>query len=194
MDKIWKTSKIIAKILSVFFWIAVAVTGLATIGTIIMLLSEGRGDEIRIVLGKFEMALIEDYQIGQWKPLFTLRLINIMIAGAFNCFVIRTLRKIFNSMAQGKPFDSSVSPVLKKLSWAVLLFGIISITFAVIIQVAQFKFLDINFKFNANMVTSYIISYARGLFYVMIKFALVYFLSNIFKYGEELQQLSDETL
>jgi len=197
MDKICKTSRIIYKILSVLFWIAIVFTGLAAIGTIAMLLTKDgvmfNEKNTKITLGNFEVTVFQGFSIEQMKLLLAVALVNIIILGAFGCFVIIVLKRIFHPMAQGKPFDSSVSQALRKLAWAVLFYGIISTGLDMITNIVYYRTFNVASLFDSSVVSACTMTIKSDYGFV-VWFVLILLLSHIFKYGEELQQLSDETL
>lgn len=99
-------------------------------------------------------------------------------------------------MTQGKPFNTAVSDGLKKLSYAVLVFGVADVILQVAADVVYNKMIDIPSLFAAGVVESYSISISTmiGYFDFVVWFFVIRLFRRIFIYGETLQQLSDETL
>lgn len=195
MEKIKKTSRIIDRVLSVFFWIIAVCAVIAVVSFTVILL---RGDEIpagtstAIILGNYRVMLADaaDYQV---RPITLMTIINVALAAVFSCYAIRVLRQIFRPMSQGLPFTGSVSKSIRKIAWVQFLYGIIGIVLQTITNSIFYKSLDIASLFNPEKVTSCTLSIVfDGSF--IIWFVLLLLLSHIFKYGEQLQQLSDETL
>ncbi|MBR0130786.1 MAG: hypothetical protein IJM08_05750 [Firmicutes bacterium] len=105
-------------------------------------------------------------------------------------FGIRIVRQILAPMKEGRPFDSSVSLNIRKMAWFTLGTGIIINIFEAFIKtyVAQ------------AMISAYAegpvtmgVSHQINMDFIVFAFILFLF-SYIFRYGEELQKLSDETL
>ena len=103
------------------------------------------------------------------------------------------IRGILAPMAEGKPFDSSVSSNLQKLAKLAIRIGVlwnIIILSEAIVMVYVFDL--------PSLLLSEKISHIGGTFQVDLTFviywAILMLLSYAFRHGEELQQLSDETL
>ena len=195
MEKIKKTSKVIDRVLSVLFWIIVACAAVAVISfTIILLRGDAipAGENAAIILGNYRVMLADaaDYQV---RPITLMTIINVALAAVFSCYAIRVLRQIFRPMSQGLPFNGSVSKSIRKIAWVQLIYGIIGVVLETITNNIFYKSLDIASLFNPEKVTSCSLSIVSdGSF--LVWFVLLLLLSHIFRYGEQLQQLSDETL
>lgn len=106
---------------------------------------------------------------------------------------IRIIRKILKPMKEGRPFDTDVSASLKTLA-RIVLFGSILVT---ILNAAGDFFVmqsvDLTQFFNQDVVNHLDIRIHFDLTYLLFA-GVLYLLSYIFRYGEELQKQSDETL
>ena len=103
------------------------------------------------------------------------------------------IRQILQPMKEGKPFDTVVSTNLKKLAHLSINLGIL---FNIIILSEQIIAV---FVYNLpGLLISEKITHVSGMFNVDLTFvvywAILLLLSYVFGYGEQLQQLSDETL
>ena len=103
------------------------------------------------------------------------------------------IREILLPMKEEKPFDSVVSTNLKKLAKLSVNLGIL---YNIIILSEQIMTV---FVFDLpSLLTCEKITHVRGMFNVDLTFviywAILLLLSYVFRYGEALQQLSDETL
>ena len=103
------------------------------------------------------------------------------------------IREILLPMKEEKPFDSIVSTNLKKLAKLSITLGIL---YNIIILSEQVLTV---FVFGLpQLLVSEKITQVSGIFSVDLTFlvywAILLLLSYVFRYGEELQQLSDETL
>lgn len=196
MEKITKTSNIIKTILKILFWISAVVSVVSLVAILIALFANGdatKVDNLSITLGSYSLLLNQEYSLQQLTPLLCITLANVFIFGILSCYTIKTLQSMFEPMSQGKPFSTTISSALKKLSYVVLLMGIIGIILQIATNYIFFNAFDIPTLFSKDRVISCSISIvSNGNF--IIWFVILRLISLIFKYGETLQQLSDETL
>ena len=118
---------------------------------------------------------------------------NVALFGTLSCYIIRVLLNVFEPMSQGKPFSTTISVALKKLAYAILIMGIISFVLQIATNLIFYNVFDIPSLFNADRVESCSISIVSDGSFI-IWFFILRLVGHIFKYGETLQQLSDETL
>lgn len=195
MDQICKWSKVICKVLTVFFWLTAAVTGLAVIAVIAVLIVKDPSAlrDLQLTLGNYKLTLRQSYTAEQFMALWLVTLPNLIVAGLSACYGIKVLQRIFRPMSEGRPFDGSVGAALKKLACTVLAFGVISTILQAVTNNIFYKTFDIPSLFAADKVSSCTLSIiSDGSF--LVWFVLLLLLSYVFRYGEKLQQLSDETL
>ena len=102
-------------------------------------------------------------------------------------------REILHPMTEGKPFDSIISANLKKLAKLSIELGILYNILLLLEQIMTVFVYDL-----PGLLISEKITHVGGMFQgdltFLICWALLMLLSYVFRYGEELQQLSDETL
>ncbi len=188
------------KILDIFLKIAVVacLIGLAIIavGVIFDLPKEMIGTNYdQIELGPITFQVAEEFtpdffgQLGQVAIMFALA------AGV--CFIgilsVRCIRAILQPMKMGQPFSGAVSRNLRKL-------GVFSLTLGVMKNVMQAVSLftiarmqQIETLLISEKITHVDINYSIGLGFLVVA-AIIFLLAYVFRYGEELQTLSDETL
>lgn len=147
-----------------------------------------RIDYLQLIF-KDDAALHKD-SMSMWLPL-------ILLITAIFIFIIyksiQTIESICTITMDHTPFDVRVSNHIKSLAKYILAGGIV-FNILEVCRVMQFK-QTINFDllFNTKYVTQ--INFGIRLHLSFLVFAaLIYLLSYIFRYGQELQQLSDETL
>ena len=103
------------------------------------------------------------------------------------------IREILDPMKEEKPFDSIVSTNLKKLARLSINLGILGNIISLSEQIMTVFVYDL-----PGLLISDKITHIGGMFQVdlafLIYWAILLLLSYVFRYGEELQQLSDETL
>lgn len=109
------------------------------------------------------------------------------------CLMIRSIRGILTPMKEGKPFDGSIADHIKSLGWLTIAGGILDQLGQVIVSGNALAGYDLGELFLSDKITHVTTSYSFDLNFVL--YAVVLFLlSAVFRYGTELQQLSDETL
>ena len=106
---------------------------------------------------------------------------------------VEYIRQILQPMTQEKPFDSIVSINLKKLATLSIHLGILGNIIILAEQIMSVFVYDL-----PGLLISEKITHVGGMFQVDLNFlifwAIFTLLSYVFQYGEQLQQLSDETL
>ena len=111
----------------------------------------------------------------------------------FVCFALRVVRRILEPMSQGQPFKENVADDINKLAWICLIAGLvteIAKTVGIALHLGQ---QDLMVYFNPAMVSNVEVGYSFSTWYIWV-FALLMLMSHVFRYGQQLQQLSDETL
>ena len=146
-------------------------------------------------LGFLELQITPDFAPDKW-----LVLLQAAITLLVSCRLayegrrgVGYVREILQPMAEEKPFDSIVSTNLKKLARLSINLGIL---FNIIILSEQI--IAVFVYGLPDLLLSEKITHVSGMFTVdltfLIYWAILLLLSYVFHYGEELQQLSDETL
>ena len=146
-------------------------------------------------IGFLELTVADAFAPDWWLVLVqtSLTLIaagRLMLAGREG---IGYIREILNPMKEEKPFDSIVSTNLKKLAKLSIELGILYNILLLIEQIMTVFVYDI-----PGLLVSEKITHVAAMFKIDLTFlvywAILMLLSYVFRYGEELQQLSDETL
>ena len=96
-------------------------------------------------------------------------------------------------MKEGTPFAAGISDKVRKLGWAVLIGGAVSEIGRAISDIFEIRAYRIEELLNAEHFTSISYDYSIHLWFVVTAL-LLFFLSYVFRSGEELQRQSDETL
>ena len=146
-------------------------------------------------IGFIELQIAESYAPSKWL---------ILAQAAFTLLVscrlfydgrrgVGYIREILKPMTEGKPFDSIVSTNLKKLAKLSVVIGILVNVIMLADQIMTV------FVFNLpDLLISEKITHVTGMFKLDLTFivywAILMLLSYVFRHGEQLQQLSDETL
>lgn len=199
MEKIMKSTKLVHKILGILFWGIVVVY---VVGALVMFLAlvaikdTAVFDGFPIFIGDYTLLLSKGFTRAQMGQFLWLMFAGYAIFGGLYGYGIRILQGILEPMTQGKPFNTAVSDGLKKLSYAVLVFGVVRLILQLATNMVYDQMIDIPSPFAAGVVESYSISISTmiGYFDFVVWFFLIRLFRRIFIYGETLQQLSDETL
>lgn len=106
---------------------------------------------------------------------------------------VKYVRNILKPMSEGQPFNSVAYLNMKKLAILSLIYGVLNNC----INIAELLMCSYGYNIEKLLENEKIIdvsiNYDIDLAFLIIT-ALFFLLSYVFKYGEELQQLSDETL
>ena len=203
MDNLSNTARKLDKVLEiahiVFGALAIAcIVGVAMIAVAYVLRLDpamiGTGYE-NFDIGFLELTVAESYAPDKWMIL-----LQAAITLAVSCRLmydarrgVGYIREILNPMKEEKPFDAIVSTNLKKLARLSINLGIFYNIILLSEQIMTVFVYDL-----PSLLISDKITHVGGMFQVdltfLIYWAILLLLSYVFRYGEELQQLSDETL
>lgn len=198
MDQIKKISKYLNRYFGVIKFINIAVIVIAIIISLFILFMDSDGELFSITTLtmnwlsiEFSESIFPDYINS--KIYFIILLIGACISVVIFLKLISNIRNILNDLIDGNIFKESMVNHIVDLS-------IISFTYGMFTNI--FEFLDYRFFIDySNLITllengtivNTEISYTFDFSFIVLS-AIIYLLSYIFKYGVELQQLSDETL
>lgn len=197
MNKITRSASIIRRILTVLLWAAAILVGIAIVATLLILFFAPdhmmQDMQVSLTLGNYDLLLTDKYTPRQLQSLMGITLANLVLFGIGGCWTLQILRKMFTPISQGCPFQSTVSKSLRKLAYVTLLFGFLNLILQGITNAIWYRTFDIPSLFASDRVASCSLRVVGDAGFVGI-FILLLLLSWIFKYGEGLQKLSDETL
>lgn len=203
MNKLVKTSKtldMIFRFLCILIDIAAVfmIVGLVIVaaGSVFNLPAKYIGTDFNVVgLGFLTLTVADeavpglDQILGQAAVESALTLVYLVIGH----LMIRCIRNILQPMTKGEPFQDTISVNLKRLALYILLLGIGQNCREVISSMLLVKAFDLTHLLVSDKVISLTFNYPFRLGFLTVSAAFL-LLSYIFRYGEELQQLSDETL
>lgn len=112
---------------------------------------------------------------------------------AVGCYLLKLVRGVVKAMVEKRPFDGTVSAQLRKLSFAALIGGGVLSAAKLAGEIALAAMYDFNTLFINEKIVGVQTEYVLDMNFILA-FAVLYLLSFVFRYGEELQQQSDETL
>ena len=193
LDKVFSIAHIVLGALAIACIVGVALIAIAYILKLEPSMIGTGYDKFEI--GFLELTVAEAYAPDRWLVLLQMAITllvtcRLMYDGRRG---VSYIREILQPMTEEKPFASIVSSNLKKLAKLSIHLGIlvnVLILFQQIMSIFVYDF--------PGLLLSEKITHIGGMFTVDLSF-LIYWaglllLSYVFRYGEELQQLSDETL
>ena len=200
MTKTSKTVKLISIGLAVLFWLLLIQglpLGLHHLRSCISLLQEP-SQEISITVNGITQNFLSIYSkegiaISR-QQLFLQNLLALLVCFVRTplfCYGIHLLRKLLASISQQRPFSGTTS-LLKKLGWASVALAAVQNLFDYVL-IYQYESVDISRLFVGSPITEVHFRYEPDFTYLILA-AVLFILCAVFRYGEELQQLSDETL
>lgn len=194
-----KTSSVIDRILNLV-QIIMAIGGVVVIIAIIVMLAFGdrilQDADISLSLGELSLRLNNLSQAVDISALKISMIFDLAAAAvllAFVWYVVRLLRTLLGPMKEGRPFDNGASNVIRRLAWAVLIGGAVNELIGMIAVFVETKAIYFTALFHTEAVTGHTIDHVIDVGFVLTALVL-FLLSYIFRYGEELQKESDETL
>lgn len=193
LDKIFEIAHIVLGALAIACIVGVALIGAAYILKLDPTMI-GAGYE-NFDIGFLELTVAENYAPDKWLVLLQAAITLVVSCRLFydGRRGVGYIREILHPMTEEKPFDSVVSTNLKKLAK-------LSINLGILFNIIRlFEQIMAVFAYGLpELLISEKITYVSGMFSVDLTFlvywAILLLLSYVFRYGEQLQQLSDETL
>ena len=200
MNKVIKISKVLNTLSGIVrTMLRVAAVIIAVAVVILLFVSPDhemwRNGTYTVGLGHVTLELIPDGAIPpEVTRLFTIGILSFCIPLLlFGGMCLRTIQDILKPMSEGKPFDKSVSSSLRKLSFITLIAGGIIEAGKIVLSAFMLHSINLDALFNPELVAGYTVDFVLDGNMILL-FAVLYLMSHVFRYGEELQQLSDETL
>lgn len=113
------------------------------------------------------------------------------------CFVailgVKTIRAILAPMKEGQPFHSEISQNLRKLGWLSLILGVAAQALEAVSFLTAAATMKLETLLISENITQVDVNLSFDLSFLIIP-AVLFLLAYVFRYGEQLQNLSDETL
>lgn len=196
-----------AKKLDIFFrifqiashigWIAALVGfGVLLAGVVFRLDPEAIGTGYNsLELGFVELQIAQTYVPNNHMILLQMGVV-LALSGAFlfvSWLAVKQVRGILSPMIQGEPFRGIVGTGLKKLAGYSLVLGIIGNITLLAEQLFTVLIFDVPSLLLGEKITHVNVNYEFDLTFLVF-WAVLMLTSYVFRYGEQLQQLSDETL
>ena len=130
---------------------------------------------------------------GNLKVSIVCVLICMILISAAAWYCIRVLREILVPMKAGRPFARGISAKIRKLAWTVLIGGGVAEMGGVLAEVFETRAYHLERLLDMDRIAAVAYNFDVDLWFLGAALVL-FFLSFIFRYGEELQREADETL
>ena len=130
---------------------------------------------------------------GNLKVSIVCVLICMILISAAAWYCIRVLREILVPMKAGQPFARGISAKIRKLAWTVLIGGGVAEMGGVLAEVFETRAYHLERLLDMDRIATVAYNFDVDLWFLGAALVL-FFLSFIFRYGEELQREADETL
>ena len=198
--KIKNTAAVLDKVLKVFQGIMIAVFAVAAIFiplTAIFgekIVAPVTGVDLGVIEAEFAGNGMEYVNKAALKPVIICELVAIMAALAAGWYFLRVLREILVPMKEGRPFESGVSTKIRKLGWVALIGGAVAEIASKISPFLDVKLFDLERVFNMEVVKDFSYNIGANTWWFVIAALVLFFLSYVFRCGEQLQKEADETL
>ena len=198
MEKLIKTAKNFGAMAKGTYWTCMVCAVLIAVGAMVFAVVPDTfydSTTTSLIFGPVQAELNDtvsmDPQASRFRLVAGLILTEILVLAG--CYAAKMVGRIMEPMTQGKPFDSAVSANLKKLAMVALIAGGLYEVSMAIVPAVSYGYYDLYRLFNPEMVTGVTVEYRIDLWFLLL-FGILQLASYVFRYGEELQQLSDETL
>lgn len=195
LDTFFKIILVLWMIGTVFGVLAIVLAMIVTAGDSGLIEDIGVSMMQRIQFGMatFELAPAYGFAAGVGQKYFWIMLVIGMLGVPIYYFMIRFIRNILKPIIAEEPFHATLAVHLKRLAWLVVGAGLVDELYEFISYQFTVRYVDLKTLFINDSITAITLNYTFNTDFIV--FAIVLFLlSLVFKYGQELQQLSDETL
>lgn len=198
MDELKKTSASLhhgIQALYIGAFLLTVIFALVAIGCLFAPESFFHGGAESIAIGPLTITIKPDGMLAPiWVRLDTFwPILGYAILAFFICRLLRVLDRILEPMSLGRPFDPGVAPSLKKLAWFSLIGGIIYEFCTNIWPAIVLKQWNLETFFNMELIQEVSLDHSLNLWFLPI-FLFLMLMSHVFRYGQQLQKLEDETL
>lgn len=200
MNKISKTARLLDRVIAVVYWlliIAVPVMLATFIPAIRAMTQQSDRSLARLSLGDVEFLLapgiLHQITTGESHIAYISALVASLISVPVFILLLRTIRSALRPFIDRTPFHDTVAKNLKKLAVLVVIYFFMDVLMTVFMDLLYSTRFNLNSLFISDQILG--VSYSPTVDTMPLFFAgVLYLLSKVFLYGQELQTLSDETL
>lgn len=201
MSKLSKTSKVMSVLLAILFWFLLLRGfgyGFFTLRACVSLLGKPDYETVLTVNGISQNFLSIYSETGieisretlLWE--YLLSLVVSFLETPLLCYGIHLLRKVLAPMTQHRPFTGTAQ-ILRNLGWVSVILAVVHNAFDYGLVYLYEHVMPVSQLFQGSSITRITFRFQPNMTYILVA-VVVFILSAVFCYGEELQQLSDETL
>ena len=199
MEKLTRTARVLQKIVRILYRLSIVCAIITAVALVLAALLPA--ESLRQVMSSADMTIdlgTAEFQLSRvLEPIGNIRLYLCVLIGAataslaLSACALKLLLHILRHVSEGRPFDGTVSADLKKLGWVTLANAVVYFVTDGVTAALEASMFDLDQLFQPGLVTGVTI-HTDGLSLVIP--ITLFLLSWIFRYGEELQRQSDETL
>ena len=201
MEKLTKTARVLHKIVRVLYRLGIVGTIVTAVALVLITLLPA--DSLRQAVSSADMTIelgtAELHLSRILEPIGDIRLFLCAVFGvataslALSVCALKLVLRILRLMADGRPFDGTVSANFKRLGWVTLAGVAVHYVMDGVDAAMDVSMFDLDQIFRPDMVKGVTIQNTDSLSCLLIPI-MMFLLSYVFRYGEELQRQSDETL
>lgn len=199
MNKLVKISRVVDTIVKIVRGVcigaAIACAVLFVIALVLPASEMGRlvsASDMTVGLGPVRLQLTRPLEAGGSLRPFVYAMLGICVPVlALMAWCAHLLHRVLLPMSEGRPFDGTVSGTLRKLGWAALVTTVAAEVMETALTALEVGLYDLDELFAPGLVSGYTVGFNVGDLAAPV---LILLLSYVFRYGEELQRQSDETL
>ncbi len=188
--------KILRGFLTAAVIVCLVLAGIVLVGDIFHLAPDQVGTGYYSVdIGGFSLDIAPSNAPEPWSSLR--QAAAMLVMGAVGVFIARRavgcIRAMLKPMQEGQPFQQDVSMNLRKLAWFSIILGVWFQLMQLVNQYTMMNLWDIENLLLSDKVTRVTMNVPVDLNFLLVA-AVLFLLAYVFRYGTELQTLSDETL
>lgn len=201
MEKLTKTARVLHKIVRILYRLGIVGTIVTAVALVLITLLPA--DSLRQAVSSADMTIelgtAELHLSRILEPIGDIRLFLCAVFGvataslALSVCALKLVLRILRLMADGRPFDGTVSANFKRLGWVTLAGVAVHYVMDGVDAAMDVSMFDLDQIFRPDMVKGVTIQNTDSLSCLLIPI-MMFLLSYVFRYGEELQRQSDETL
>lgn len=194
MEKLKKTATVINTFLKIgaVFVICTGLVG-AAFSVFALVTQPEQGVPVNVIsTGGMQFSLAKDMLVDSTGVMIA-TLVGSLLTSAAWLFTIYQLRCIFKPMSTGVAFPKGMSRRVRNIAFAQLALGVFSVGTNMVMSSAMYESFGMAELFLNENIASCRLMVDMNSNFIWV-FGLLLLLSEIFHYGEQLQQQSDETL
>ena len=193
MEKLQKYSKIALKIIQILTVILIAVAACCLVGMVVLLVLGKQIPFTSLSLGCLSFTVAPGHGLEVSSGSYILLMAGALFGLSMALVILHLLKKIIKPMTEGKPFAASAAPCIRKIAWIYLAGDLVFQAVLHAISYSAFYQLKLHELLAGDIIPQvrYQADFSLNSLFI---FGILLLLSLVFRYGQQLQQLSDETV